>query len=280
MIVQMNSTFVFPMSLMDVNGNVTVLTDITAVQWRLMGPNGAIIDWATGNVALAANGVLITIAPLGNIITSTEAVSGLAVPASTEGRLVQLRLSATSPIIFSGDYIVSIYSGGIALDVMVNSFQTYPSALKVAAGITSIDSWVSAAYDDRVVAMSTAYYFLTRLNYEINFASDSTYYKRFAGYGMPGQTTLGSLIDYSAADLEKLDQDFLKAIRMAQVVEADQRLGGGNIQKEREVGLESRSVGDASHKFRTSLPLQLGVSHETLKYLKGYVKYAPRVARV
>jgi hypothetical protein len=59
------------------------------------------------------------------------------------------------------------------------------------------------------------------------------------------------LDEKTAEEIKALPADLLKAVRLAQIVEADDIMGGDATEKLREQGLLSKTVGESSQMFRS-----------------------------
>lgn len=93
--------------------------------------------------------------------------------------------------------------------------------------------------------------------------------------------TLGTLIR-STRQLtpelwEKIKPWQRDALIRAQLIEANYLLSGNTPEKQRISGLLSHSAGESAHFYRTSKPLDLPVSRETAKSLKGIITYVARI---
>jgi hypothetical protein len=82
------------------------------------------------------------------------------------------------------------------------------------------------------------------------------------------------------AQLEQLEPTFLKALRYAQVTEADSLMGGDPVNQLRRDGLISQTVGESSSYFGQKQPIDLSVSKKALGRLRGYITYSVPIARL
>ena len=250
---------------------------------RVEGSLGIIQDWI--------NLIPISNTPVANVslnIVASNTISSLVInipnvfnllpsSANQDPRLISLNLDGH--IQFAEYIIISDAALTQPLVIMNNSFQTYPQSLLFVDSIPDMKAWPNATLQNRVRAMEQAYFFLSRLNYEIYYDRDDIYFKNRASWGLPYINTIGNLYNYTVTDFLNLDAGFLKSIYSAQVVEADERLGADTISDMREDGVIQHTVGDTSATFRQTTPLRLSVSKRALKYLHGYIKYSPRTTR-
>ena len=147
-----------------------------------------------------------------------------------------------------------------ALKVMGNSFQSYDEALLRATEVPNMNAWDVASDDHRQAALIDAY----RAICQLQFVSD------FQPAALPDLTESQFLL---------MDVRFRNAVSLAQVVEADARLGGTDVSNLRREGLMSATVGEVSQMFRPSKPLALPVSHRTLQILAGFISWSGRISR-
>lgn len=76
-----------------------------------------------------------------------------------------------------------------------------------------------------------------------------------------------------------LPQDFMAALRQAQLLEADSILGGEPERDRQKTGLLSESTGESSTMFRPAGYLKFAVSPRTLQALRGFVSMSLGVGR-
>lgn len=259
----------------------------SAVQWRVSNPAGILQDWTALDLSTQTglpSTITVTVPASLNLITevfSEISTTGgnVTYPSVREGRTVDLLLSfvASPPQQITQSYVIRASD---ILQLMQNSFQSYPSSLEIADEVAAdLGAWQTATDEQRQDALAIAYYFLSRLDYEIYYDRDDIYFRSRASWGLPYINTIGRLYNYAPSDFLNLDPDFLRAIRKAQVIEADWRLQGDPVGFERDSGLLSRTVGGASHMFRPGKPLKLSVSKKALQYLSGYIRYNARLIR-
>lgn len=247
-----------------------------AAQFRLLGANDAVIvDWTNISGSNIGNGE-VTVVVNGSYNTLSDDVK-------TEARVVELKIDISSPVlttlVFSDEYIVK--ASGPSLVLMKNSFQRYTDALALASELsTDLTYWDNASTDERVSAMSTAFYQLSRMTYNVYEDSEDWGMKQRAGYGLDLGGNITKLHEYSAEEFNNLPPSFIQAIRIAQIIDADERLGGfGTASQERQDDVVLRKIGESSTMFRTSPRLRLTVSRRALERLKGYIVYSKRTAR-
>jgi hypothetical protein len=165
------------------------------------------------------------------------------------------------------------------LSIMVNSFQTYAIAAMSAQDLASLDAWQHKSRDERCQAMIEAFHRLMTMTFSPWKHNDI--YKETVADDAPWsrRSNVIKLTDYTQAEFERLNPNFLEALRRAQIVEADVILEGDIVGDKRRAGLLSETIGESSAMFRPGKPLDMGVSAQALRQLKGYISYSVRIGR-
>jgi len=88
-----------------------------------------------------------------------------------------------------------------------------------------------------------------------------------------------STYDLTEADINLMDVRAYNALLRAQVIEANAILGGNPVEDRRRLGMISDSSGESAQFFRTSKPLELPVSKQTMNALRGYVSWGIQISR-
>jgi hypothetical protein len=159
------------------------------------------------------------------------------------------------------------------LQVQRNSFQTYNEALAIAHAMHDIARFRAASREDRVRVLRQAWEALVHLPFDLTL-EDRQDRLSDVPWRQPGD-----LSRMTADELLALDPLFVRALRRAQVVEADELLAGDTIHARRRDGLMSSSVGETSQMYRPRKPLDLAVSVRALRELRGYVSFAVTLGR-
>ena len=89
----------------------------------------------------------------------------------------------------------------------------------------------------------------------------------------------GSTRELIDADIGLLQPKTYQRLLRAQVIEADDVLGGNPIEARRRLGLISDSAGESAHFFRTSKPLNLPCCRGAIDELRGIVSWGLHVRR-
>jgi len=255
-----NTAVTLPLSFVDGEGNAF---SATAAQYRLL--DGA------GNELIAKT-------PIPGFAPGTSA--SLAIPANKnqlgagavrDSRVVELYLTNASGEI--GQVETYMIQKLDPLVVPTTSFVTYGGAESIAFGLPNMNGWAAATKDQRIAALLEAKDRLARLRYRINRDERDIVEPEFAAGDMETIT----LTDWAA-----FPDEFKAALGKAQLIQADRILSTdvhSEIQKHREDGLMSMTVGESSHMFRPGKPLVLNVCREALQHLGKYISWRKRLAR-
>lgn len=127
------------------------------------------------------------------------------------------------------DYIID---APVVLVIGSNSYQTYGRALVTAADVGDIPWFTDAALEVQTRALADAYSALGTMAFTVLNVR---------------QAPMTAL---TAAELTALDVRFLKALRVAQLVEANETLDPESIHQKRVAGLMAESIGESSMMFR------------------------------
>jgi hypothetical protein len=171
-----------------------------------------------------------------------------------------------------------------------NSFQTFPMAELTAMDMPNLDGWESASEQSKVRALIDAREHICQLNFNLlnsnaNFGQDQLAYVPEGQYqsSYVAQNSLfifnGDLGILNETQYAALPDRFKKALRQAQVAEANAILGGDSNESRRQSGIIEDEIGESRQKYRDSKPLQLPVCRRALGYLSGYVTFAKRIGR-
>lgn len=159
------------------------------------------------------------------------------------------------------DTLVFIAEAKEQLSKGVNSYQSYYMAMLNAEELAGVDSFIAATKAQQCTAMSHAYAILNTMTYTDNQAE---YYD------------LGGL---DAAALDDLDAAFLKALCMAQVIEANEMLDGNSLYQKRQDGLMSETIGESSMMFRAGNILNFPITRRSMLFLRNYTIIRARLQR-
>lgn len=159
------------------------------------------------------------------------------------------------------DHFVSYYlSTPFTLEVGINSLVTYSQALIMVPSLTKLEGWHSADKNSQVAALSESYDALC------DFVLHS---------GFKRHDSIGG---YTKEELESLSTEVFKNFKTAQLLHANYLLGGEVEKSFRDSGVMSHSVGESTTFFRTSKPLDYGISSRAYQRISKYLDKTVKIA--
>ncbi|TSP13949.1 hypothetical protein [Cupriavidus campinensis] len=239
----------------------------TAAAFKLLDENE--VTLSSGDVALATDG-------LSGSVLVPAAQNTLAAGEASALRVLNVRANKEG-----GDTAVfQIYYSVVAderLLVGINSFQSLTVAHALTMQVANTEHWDKASDEDRIRAMIEARDRICRLRFDFSRVDEWDWFNRLSYANLFVPTDLSYL---NAEQLLSLEPTFLRKLRMAQVVEANEILAGpDSTENKRREGLTLDTIGNVKQMFRSSKPLELPVSRRALAYLAGYVSLSLRVGR-
>lgn len=255
---------------------------VNAVDYRVVNQDGTELVARTALTTFAAGDSSASV-----IIASTNNV--VATGNTREIRTVDLYCTLESgTILLTRSYAVELTD---PLVVGVNSFQSFPQAQLTALDIPNIDAWDGASDQQKIQALMDAREHIVQLNFNllnsnVNFGQDQLQYVPEGQYqsSYVARNSLfifnGNLAILNASQYANLPERFKRALRQAQLVEANAILGGDQTDSMRTSGVIEDRIGESSQKFRDrGIPLRLPVCRRALGYLSYYVTFAKRIGR-
>lgn len=173
------------------------------------------------------------------------------------------------------------------LIVGVNSFQTLVQAELTAMEIPNLFGWATAFEADKIAAMAEARTHIASLTFRSPFdlTSDPTnidYVPAGVYPNLPGAGILvfsGDISYLNPQQLAALPPRFQKALRQAQVAEADDILAGANTVSKRADGLILETIGTVKKMYRNSKPVHMSVCSRARSYLARYINISLKTGR-
>ncbi|MBO6507503.1 MAG: hypothetical protein JJ979_03290 [Roseibium sp.] len=162
----------------------------------------------------------------------------------------------------------------VQLSMPTNSFQTYESALLEAERTLDLDAFKGAEQQYQVFALRRAYESLTRLRLKAYSDTRNNADNYEEQEILPAQWQ-----DMTADEWTALPSLFKSALKRAQVIEANHLLTHDPVADRHEKGLLSESIGESSMMFRSTRPIDLGISSKSLQILARYIVLTARTAR-
>lgn len=200
-----------------------------------------------------------------------------------EGELEAARVLRTELVTDNGSVRRSfsyLITGEARLELMVNTFMTMEAAELMARNMPNLAGWTSAGENQRYAALIEAFNRLTRIPMKYGDEEllatvsprDRLLVRQETVITREAWTTL------TAAEFSKFPPTFRKALRYAQLIEANEIIEGDEFGKRRREGVISETVGESSVMLRGGY-IDYGVSSLTLKALTGFLFFNYRVVR-
>jgi hypothetical protein len=264
--------------LVDAAGNEL---SVNSVQYSVLDMNGvALVPQASLASFTSGDSQAVVVIPT----TSNQ----LTASATREIRTVELRCATdTGTIGISKTYAIETTD---PLKIPETSFQTFPMAQLTALDMPNIAAFNAASERDQIAALMDAREHITQLNFNmlnsnVNFGQDSLNYVPEGSFqsSYVARNSLflfnGNLNLLNETQFNQLPEKFKRALRQAQVVEANYILGGEPDDARRTAGVIEEKIGESTTKFVQGHMLTLPVCRRALGYLSYYVSFAKRIGR-
>lgn len=234
-----------------VDGAGQPIAGVTNVSCQVVdAADEVLVDWADLTVGGSDTSASVTVLAANNALDADE---------TRDLRSVVVRYTyAGGTRTTSLEYIIE---GSDVLIVGTNSFQTYNQAVLTALDLAEIDPFNEADRTTRNRALINSYLNICVLDFELNGC------------------LLKSLAEFTVEQLEGLPARFQRALRQAQLVEASELLDAGSVNKKRQMGLMSETIGESSMMFRPSKILQTAVTRRSLALLGDYLSWGVGIGR-
>ena len=183
-------------------------------------------------------------------------------------------VTAAGSIRRSHSYVIE---GESRMEVMNNTFITLEAAAVVARDVPNLTGWETASDEQRTAALINAFTRMTRIPMRFSTPNDLRENWQM-GEEVDTVILASAWKEITAAEFLSYPIDFRKAVRIAQVIEANEILANNPMSARHRAGIISETVGESSVMLRGGR-LELGVSSETLRYLTGFVYYDHRIWR-
>ena len=183
-------------------------------------------------------------------------------------RFVEIYITTSTGLVKKElDYVIESDN---VLATGINSFQTYPAAIFVAGTIEDIQAFSLASKSEKIIALIRARQMIGRLSFRYSFDNyeqlNRSYYSR--------EITLATVAQYEA-----FPKDFKEALARAQVIQANDLLGGDEVDELRKDGIIAHQVGESKQTFAQNSRLETIVSRRTMKELSKFINYSVRASR-
>lgn len=242
----------------------------TGLRSRILDENETVLqDWSSLALpAPMATEVSVTVLGALNILTP---------PAVRGARVIELEVTTADGTTVLSQTIMLQNSSVLAFGV--NTFLPYPAAEVLSADFVPLQlaGWHASQRPEREQALIEAYARTIRLPFKMRFNEDQSMMVADGEYlELYGQPTIELM---TPGQIAQLWPQFLRALKRAQLLEADEILNGDPIRAARNSGLISNTTGESSQFFRTAKPLDIPVSPRAIEQLQGYINYGARIGR-
>lgn len=248
--------------------------DAVSASWELFDERGVNID---------AGAVADFDPAIASVTFEIEAAS-LSLPASaiSAGREIVVSLTTADGEVELRDYFLVVSPQPLAL--MQNSFITYPEALALRQEFGTLNGWDASERTRQAAALAEAYRHLCQMSFKVPGFRASENSVGYAAYGTGIEETLfgGQRVRVSTLTLAQFDalpETFRRAIKRAQLAEANVLLGGDPILDKRKAGMISETVGESSAFFQSKPYLNLPISRQAYDEVKRYVFLKIKISR-
>jgi len=248
------------------SGGVAV-TDATSASYRVLDGQGAEVIPVTDIEADLATGLVeVTIAGEQNVLAAGEGIRGF--------RQIEVRfVNASGVFTVFDEFLIEAADSLVPLS---NSFQSYAQAMVLAAEVTGIDSLLGSTRRERIAALVNAHNTISRLRYQVSDGYMAGRNQSRLDWHYIKYVDLASI---TAADYAKLPAPFLRAVCMAQLIEANEALDQFSIHRKRQQGLMSETIGESSMMFRPEKVLNIPVTRRSLDLLRPYLVWELSIGR-
>lgn len=183
--------------------------------------------------------------------------------------------------------IAYIIEAGSRLEILNNTFLTLPAAELLARDNPRLTGWAAADDERKAAALINAYVRLSRVQLRYTLPKPENDVATTVRPYLIGERDCSTDVvirpgdwgvRFLKTDFLAMPEDFRKAIRSAQLIEANEVLTENPYEVRHRAGVISETVGESSVMLRGG-KLELGVSSEALRSLTGFVYYNVRLAR-
>lgn len=160
------------------------------------------------------------------------------------------------------------------LQIMTNTFQSYESAMIASLDMVNLTGWSATSEEQRRAALVEAYRRITMIPMKYGIRDDydklSFREEHFIARDLWEEITPEMFAEFPT--------HFRKALRRAQLIEANELLQGDAVARKRRSGIVSETIGESSMTIKADR-VDYGLNPQTMAALTGYVHFNMRVAR-
>lgn len=241
----------------------------TGVEYEVTDENDVVVQSRISLVGYTSGNPKIEVPASKNALTSGD----------MSLRIVTIFMTTASDGVFTARDRYVIQTASI-LRVRENSFQTLDQALITRHMLPKLVGWDVSDDQTRTAALVEAHVALCKMRYRYrseNVIQSSLGYDEYDRNNI--YTYVYDMANISQDDWGELPVSFVAALRKAQMVEADSRIGGDPDRDRRLAGVLSETVGESKVFFNARPPLQLPICRPALDILSGYFYYRYRIER-
>lgn len=244
----------------------------TAVSYRILNQEGLEVLPPT-NIAgyLGESSV--------NIFVSA-AINHIKAGLTRDVRLIELRCSAVNEFaIVRENYFIETVN---ALETGINSYQSLQSAELISSEIANLTGWQSASRQEKITALQEARERVGKMSlhpYRGDYISQTRVMEPFVIDGVFADGAYGGLNGLSAERFLSLPPGFVKAIRKAQIAEANYILEGDSVESKERSGITSEKIGESMQTFKVAKKLQYPICSAAIMYISTYIVRSKKLGR-
>jgi len=186
-------------------------------------------------------------------------------------RILRIELVTSSGSIFQS--LAYVIEAEQRLVIMNNSFQTYEAAMLEARNMPNMNGWQSAIEEQQKAALIESFRRLTVIPMRYSYLD-------MDGRPLPMEyiITANAWGDIKRDQFDEFPTYFRRALRRAQLIEANELLQGDTIARKRRNGIVTEKIGESWLTLNASMP-DYGLSSQTLSALTGFIYYRMTIAR-
>lgn len=173
---------------------------------------------------------------------------------------------------FSSVYVIEAEQ---SLQVMRNSFMTYETALMMSRQLVTTTDFKSATKDNQRLALAEAYSRITGLSMIYPVYSETGYIQGYRSMNA------WSWLSLQASDFNSFPANFKKALRSAQLFEANYLLQDNTVAQKAAQGIQSETIGESSVTLRSGYTGTSGstISSTAMSILGPFLDSSIKIAR-
>lgn len=165
----------------------------------------------------------------------------------------------------------------VPLVIPVQSYVGFDEAFMIAVDLTPLVGWTQATDFAKKTALIQAHANIDRFCFKVDYDpfTMTDFAETFAV-----DRKIGTLSEYTLPNFLTLPTDLLRDLKIAQILEADDLLGGfDEVEKLRREGVKSKTTGESSVTFMTDRADRGRVSGRAMAYLRPYIQAGLRIVR-